>query len=197
MSRGAFCSFQVFLLFKGCESFTVATDLRPLEGVFKKDIFEIPNPRLQRICEKLAEFNMIVKWVPGKSHHIADALSRAPLFAGPEEEDELSINTARTCLTQVVEKNPELRVIPGGLDSDYAQFHRDIVEDTCVSTYSHQMKSVRGQLSVDEELAYVDGSRIVLLSKSIKSVLSLLHSSHAGINKAYDIARQLYFWDVE
>ena len=58
------CSFYL----KGCESFTVATDHRPLEGVFKKDIFEIPNPRLQRIREKLAEFNMNVKWVPGKSH---------------------------------------------------------------------------------------------------------------------------------
>ena len=184
------CSFYL----KGCESFTVATDHRPLEGMFKKDKFEIPNPRLQRILEKLAEFNMIVKWVPGKSHHIAYALSRAPLFTGPEEEEELSIDTARTCLTQVVEKNPELFVILDGLDSDYAQFRRDIVEDTCVSTSSHQMKSVRGQLSVDEELVYVDGSRIVLPSKSIKSVLSLLHSSHAGINNAYDIARQLYFW---
>ena len=56
------------------------------------------------------------------------------------------------------------------------------------------MKSVRGQLSVDEELVYVDDSRIVPPSKSIKSVLSLLHSSHAGINKTYDIARQLNFW---
>ena len=161
--------------------------------MFKKDIFEIPNPRLQRIREKLAEFNMIVKWVPGKSHDIADALSCAPLFVGPEEEEELSIDTARTCLTQVVEKNPELRVILDGLDSDYTQFCRDIVKDTCVSTYSHQMKSVRGQLSVDEELVYVDGSRIVLPNKSIKSVLTLLHSSHVGINKTYHIARQLYF----
>ena len=93
---------------KGCESFTVATDHRPLEGVFKKDIFEIPNPRLQRNREKLAEFNMNVKWVLGKSHHIADALSHAPLFSGPEEEEELSIDMARTCLIQVVEKNPEL-----------------------------------------------------------------------------------------
>ena len=45
---------------------------------------------------------------------------------------------------QVVEKNPELRLILDGLDSDYAQFRRDIVEDTCLSTYSHEMKSVRG-----------------------------------------------------
>ena len=120
---------------------------------------------------------MIVKWVPGKSHHIADALSRAPLFAGPEEEEVLSIDAARTCLTQVVEKNPELRMILDGLDSDYTQFRRDILDDTCVSTYSHQIMSVRGQLSVDEELVYVHGSRILLPNKSIKSVLSLFHVS--------------------
>ena len=78
---------KCLLYLKGCESFTVATDHRPLEGVFKKDIFQIPKPRLKIICEKLAAFNMVVKWVPGKSHHIADALSRAPLFVGPEEEE--------------------------------------------------------------------------------------------------------------
>ena len=58
------------------------------------------------------------------------------------------------------------------------------MEDTCISTYSHQMKSVRGQLSVDDELVYVDGSRIVLPNKSISSVLTLLHAAHAGINKS-------------
>ena len=68
------------------------------------------------------KYNMVVKWVPGKSNHIADALSRAPLFTGPEEEDELSIDTARTCLTQVVEKNPELKIILDSLDSEYIQF---------------------------------------------------------------------------
>ena len=85
-------------------------------------------------------------------------------------------------------------MILDGLDSDYTQFCQDTLEDTCVSSYSHQMKSVRGQLSVDEELVYVDRSRIVLPIRSIKSVLSLFHSSHAGVNKTYDIARQFYFW---
>ena len=152
------CSFYL----KGCESFTYATDHRPLEEVFKKDIFEIPNSSLQRIREQLAEFNMVVNWVPCKSHHIADVLSRAPLFTGPEEEEVLSIDIARTCLTQVVEKNPELKMILDKLDSDYTQFCRDILEDMCVSSYSHQMKSVRGQLSVEEELVYVDGSGIAI-----------------------------------
>ena len=39
---------------------------------------------------------------------------------------------------------------------DYTQFCSDIIEDTCVSQNSHEMKSAHGQLSVDEELVYVD-----------------------------------------
>ena len=58
-----------------------------------KDIFDIGNPRLQRIQEKLLEYNFSVTWVPGKSHLIADALSRAPLFA-PEEVGDIAIDTS-------------------------------------------------------------------------------------------------------
>ena len=71
------CSFYL----KGTESFTVATDPCPLKGIFRKYWFEIPNPRLQRIPEKLVECVMTVKWVPGKSHCIADVLL-IPFSAG-------------------------------------------------------------------------------------------------------------------
>jgi hypothetical protein len=43
------CSFYL----KGLDKFTVMTDHRPLEGVFQKDLFDLGNPRLQRIREKL------------------------------------------------------------------------------------------------------------------------------------------------
>ena len=35
-----------------------------------------------RMREKITAYNFSVIWTPGKSHHIADALSRAPVF-GP------------------------------------------------------------------------------------------------------------------
>ena len=35
-----------------------------------------------RMREKLTSYNFSVIWTPGKSHHIADALSHAPVF-GP------------------------------------------------------------------------------------------------------------------
>ena len=71
----------------------VATDYKPLEGIFAKDLYDIPNPRLQRLREKLVEY-FTVKWVPGKSHHIADALSCAPLFS-PEETEDMYVDSAR------------------------------------------------------------------------------------------------------
>ena len=55
---------------RGLPSFTVLTDHRPLEGVFKKTIFDQGNPRLQRMREKLAAYTFDVKWVPGKDHYI-------------------------------------------------------------------------------------------------------------------------------
>ena len=65
-----------------------------------------------------------------------------------DEDDQLAIDTARTCLTQVLEKNPELKMILDGLDADYTKFRREILEDTCISSYFNQKKSVCGQWSV-------------------------------------------------
>ena len=60
------------------------TDHKPPHGVFQKDIFDLASPRLQRLREKVAMFSFDVRWVPGKTHLIADALSRAPLFAAED-----------------------------------------------------------------------------------------------------------------
>ena len=69
------------------------TDHRPLVGIFRKQLHELDNARLMRMREKLTNFSFEVKWVEGKTHMIADALSRAPVFQ-PEEEDDEAIDTA-------------------------------------------------------------------------------------------------------
>ena len=55
-------------------------------GVFQKPLHEIENARLLRFREKLAHFSFSVTYVPGKTHLIADALLRAPVFSPPELE---------------------------------------------------------------------------------------------------------------
>ena len=102
---------------RGAPRFKVITDHRPLVGLFQKELFQIPNPRLLRLREKLAGLVFEVEWRPGKEHRIADALSRAPVFQPPEntneddaEEDNLSQNTQCRRLTN----NPTMKSITDG-----------------------------------------------------------------------------------
>ena len=182
---------KCFFYLKGAPSFNVMTDHKLLEGIFRKDLFNIGNPRLQRIREKLFEYCFTVTWVPGKSHLIADALSRAPLFALDEIED-IAIDTAQVCLARTA--SGQLDMIFDAIDADYVKFCTDVRTGTFSSVYAKQLKSVIPQLSVDEDLVYLDGSGIVLPIQATKKILPLLHVSHIGMNKTYDLCRSMYFW---
>ena len=123
------CSFYL----RGLPLFTIYTDHRPLQGVFQKDIFDLASPRLQRLREKITMYSFQVCWVPGKTHLIADALSRAPLFA-PEDMAGLEINTAISCLSQT--SQPAICLIYDAVDDDYRQLVEDVKNGAAISTYS-------------------------------------------------------------
>ena len=133
----------------------MATDHKPLEGVFKKDLFEVNNPRLQRIREKVLPYTFNLKWVAGKGHHTADALSCAPLFHLADLND-MIIDTARTCLVTVEGKQNELTAILDSMDSDYVLLKNDVLNDIMHSRYATQLQAVFDHLSVDGELVYLD-----------------------------------------
>ena len=114
-----------------------------------------------------------VCWVPGKMHFIADALSRAPLFAPSQ---------------------PSLNIVYAAIDEDYKNLILDVQNNTCVSSYSRALKGNMDDLSVSDGLVLLDSRRIVLPLSAIKPVLRLLHSSHSGITKTTALARGLYFW---
>ena len=183
------CSFYL----KGGPEFTVATDHKPLERIFKKDLFEIPNPCLPRLREKLVEFSFIVQCVPEKTHHIADTLSRAPLFR-PEETEDMRIDTARACLATTPGMANELDTILNAVDADYIKLKHDILTSTETSVYTRQLRSVFSHLSIDEDLAYIDAKRILLPIAAVQNILALAHTTHSGISKTYKLCRFMYFW---
>ena len=90
---------------RGMPTFDVWTDHRPLVGFFKKDLHLIDNPRLMRIREKIVDYTFKTHYVPGKTHFIADALSRAPVF-NPEAE-EFNIMDATALL---VHEEPDIQL---------------------------------------------------------------------------------------
>ena len=52
-----------------------------------KNLDAITNMRIHRIMSKLIGYQFKVLWTPGKTHHIADILSRAPVFKPEENQD--------------------------------------------------------------------------------------------------------------
>jgi hypothetical protein len=68
----------------GMQKFTVWTDHCPLLGIWRKQIDEIGNARCQKWRKNLSIYNFNVEWKAGKTHYIADSLSRAPYWDPPE-----------------------------------------------------------------------------------------------------------------
>ena len=68
----------------GNPGFEVVTDHNPLVGTFTKHLGEIDNRRLQRMRECVLGYQFTVRWVAGKQHLMADALSRYPVDTASE-----------------------------------------------------------------------------------------------------------------
>ena len=105
----------------GLPNFEIVTDHKPLLGIFDKYIFEIDNPRLQRLREKMKAYNFEVKWVPGKLHLIADALSRAPHFSPHSEE-----LTVETTFAILAEEHPQCNQLLECLTSCICTAYEDL-----------------------------------------------------------------------
>ena len=105
------------------------------------------------MCEKVTMYNFQVKWTPGKTHLIADALSRAPLFAAKGLPG-LEIDTAITCLSAT--SSASLDIIYSSIDEDYRLLQSDVNNGTQHSAYSTSLKSDLDSLSSSDSLVLLD-----------------------------------------
>ena len=91
-------------------------------------------------------------------------------------------------MTQTPGMERELNSILDVVDSDYIKFRHDVLNSTESSFHSKQMKLVFSQLSVDDELVYIDAKRIALPLKAVNEILRVAHLPHAGITKTYGMS---------
>ena len=184
----------------GCK-FNVITDHRPLVGTFSKPLNEITNSRLLRLREKLINYNFIVHWTPGKTHLIADALSRAPAFA-PKEKETLSEEEKKgEVYVNQTAKDPILQELYDAAekDEDYQAIINALLKGKTPTQLppSHparQFANVWEDLSVHDSLLTLEGNRIVIPKGKREMILELLHKPHAGIQRTRALARQHYYW---
>jgi hypothetical protein len=182
--------------------FEVVTDHKPLLGTFSKPLDDIGNVRLRRYREKLAGYSFTVRWVEGKTHYIADALSRHPVFPPPEEEAAGEDNIANVVLGQALSTDPKLQALVGAAasDDDYQSVKKALLEGLATKDLppghpARAYSNVWRDLSVYENgLLILEETRIVVPASQRRNILDLLHVPHGGQEKTKKAARQLYYW---
>ena len=188
-------------------NFKVQTDHKPLVGIFNRRDTE--NLRLQRIMEKVDNYTFTVEYVKGKTHYIADALSRAPIDK-PTDEDLAIVNTIESSLILDISKILNVNNISRDLlfenlidhaksDKDYQAIITSLKNGVYAKNLpphhpGRKISSHWDKLSLKDGLIIVDGRRIFIPSGARPELLKELHGSHSGYGKTLNLARRLYFW---
>ena len=193
--------FQFYL--KGALEFVVFSDHKPLLGIWDKDLGDISNPRLQRIRMKTLGFNFRIEWREGKTHYIADALSRYPVF-NPEAGDD-DIENVHTYICRKIQQYTPCNTIIEAieLDRNYSLITEalqntdfDIGQDHSHLAYEYRKQWNRMSilLSGEIKIAVIDGVRILVPLAARRSIIDLLHEGHPGLVRMQKRGNKLYFW---
>ena len=196
--------------------FELVVDHQPLLSILNdKTLDMIDSPRIQRLKEKTAPFIFQTKWVKGSGHHAADALSRCPT-ANPTEEDIVAGKVdehnlqryLRACMV-VVESRTDKVANAVGMESNETadpMLNRIANETTNDDELQEVMKAIKQgrkpahpYSQLGEEASIVNGiivfrGRIVIPKTMREEILSRLHSSHLGIVRTKQRARQTVYW---
>ena len=193
---------RIFL--EGLPRFEIVVDHRPLVPILNSySLDQIENPRLQRLRMKLDRYNYEARWIPGKEHYAADALSRAPhrqaqpedQIAEPDDHSSGMINAIRD--TQL---DPRLREVQEAAanDSEYTALKKVILngfpnEKANLPMEIRPFWHVRGKLAVDDDFI-VCGRRTVIPKQLRQTILERLKNGHMGSSKTKERARQIVWW---
>ena len=180
----------------GLPTFEIITDHKPLLGIFEKYIFQIDNPRLQRLREKMKVYNFSVKWVPGKLHLIADAPSRAPHFSPHSEE-----LTVETIFAVLADEHPQCNQLLECLTNCICPAYKDLIaqiqndfSSASLSTFAKSYKALSDRLSIypykNKEFVLLDCRQIIPPPGAIPFLLKNLHSAHVGLERTVRLTKQ-------
>ena len=181
----------------GLNGFDVFTDHRALEAIFKQPLADVVNARMLRMREKVADYHFTVRWQSGAKMHLADALSRNPLFAPPQDED----CADDSAVINMIAADPALQAMYDAAeeDEDYQSLLQAVTQGTPLknlpdSHYAKKFVSVYDYLSIHQSLLILNDSRIVVPKSMRESVIRQVHNSHTGIPRCLQRARSEFFW---
>ncbi|XP_008179138.1 uncharacterized protein K02A2.6-like [Acyrthosiphon pisum] len=180
----------------------VETDHRPLESIFKKPLVLCPL-RLQRILIKLQQYELIVKYKPGKELLIADTLSRIKsegdsIFDDWENREvevtieEVNVSTSinenkREQIKSATELDKELNLLKHYVIEGWPEKREQLNEET------KKYWECKELITVHDGVLYK--SNRIIVPESLKSeMLKRIHFNHMGIEKCKYRARSCLYW---
>ena len=172
---------------------TVETDHKPLEMIFNKPLNQVPL-RLQQMRLTLQYYNFTVKYKPGRGIFSADCLSRQPLDEKIEEEitnhpiETIAISENRLEeYQQSTSTDKELPKLMECVKNGFPKDKRNLPD--CIRPYW----PYRDELHTESGLL-LRSNRVIIPSTKRPEVLRQLHSSHCGISKMKNRARDAVYW---
>lgn len=173
------------------------TDHAPLITIMKKDISQIPNNRLQKMRLKLFNYDIELRYLPGKKMFLADLLSRNYL---PEKyNEEINMEGVVHCINRYDNNYSQLYNVKNATIND--PILSKVVE-YCTIGWPNKNKldvslrhyyNMKNELLVENGILYFD-NRIVIPTELRKTMLNLLHESHQGITKTRLRAKNILYW---
>ena len=169
----------------------VETDHSPLQQIFKKNIAEAP-ARLQRLLLRCPKFDVTVKYKPGKSIPVADALSRVCFKEEKTVKHDIHFITTKSCpidistIQDATMKDTELNRLKDIIYKGWPQFRKQCPQELW------EYWNFRCDLVIEDGLI-LKGDRIVIPETLRGETLDMLHTGHQGETKCLLLARESVF----
>ena len=178
----------------GNPRFQVVTDHRPLLGIWTKPLSELGNQRLLKIVLSTTDYSFDLTYLEGKTHFLADLLSRSVEFSGPNKEE--IVNAVVTATVA----DPKLEGIKAAATDD--EQYQKIIEAWKSGAEPQSLESSHpakiytrcwNEMALYEDLLTLN-DKIVVPQAFRRTLTKLLHLSHQGQKKTLKAASQLYSW---